>query len=181
MVAGRGIVRNYGRNNNSPGTGARYLLVCGRCALNRDNRVRLVPALGTDCAVLKQDKAKPFLVTSRAVTRESGINNLLFFRGQYRGTHWCASPLMHRASHHQMFLSLPASSSVLDLRHTHTTAESRICSIFSCGRQSAGIEKSGVLGRTRWFISAPGLSLPLSRVQRLWAVPVKQQCIYRGL
>ena len=88
MVAGQGILRNFGRNNNSPGTGARYLLVCGRCALNRDNRVRLVPALGTDCAVLKQDKAKPFLVTSRAVTRESGINNLLFFRGQYRGTHW---------------------------------------------------------------------------------------------
>ena len=51
---------------------------------------------------------------------------------------------------------------------------------FSCGRQSAGIEKSGVVGRTRWFISAPGLSLPLSRVQRLWAVPVKQQCIYKG-
>ena len=42
---------------------------------------------------------------------------------------------------------------------------------FSCGRWSAGIEKSGVVGRTRWFIPAPSLSLPLARFQRLRADP----------
>ena len=51
---------------------------------------------------------------------------------------------------------------------------------FSCGRKSAGVERSGVVGRTRWFISAPSLSRPLARVQRLRAVPVRQQCVYKG-
>jgi hypothetical protein len=42
----------------------------------------------------------------------------------------------------------------------------------------ARIEKRGSWGRIRWFLSVPSSSLPLSRVQRLRAAPLRQQCLY---